>query len=232
MLVYHGGYAPIEEINLEKCRPYTDFGKGFYVTKFKHHAENWAKKIGKLYKTEGFISVFNFIESSFVNCICKKKNFNGYTEEWLDFIVENRNEESIKPLHDFDIVEGPVANDKVQNKLQYYIRGDISKSDFLRDLTYHEETHQICFCTLASLQTLKYVDRNLTKYIERIGENILNALVRDKKIDVNSASELFYSSKIFRDIADEGTGLYKQGWEEIYKMFLNSIVELDKPVES
>ena len=123
-------------------------------------------------------------------------------------------------------MEGPVANDKVQNKLQYYIRGDISKSDFLRDLTYHEETHQICFCTLASLQTLKYVDINLTKYIEQTGENILNALVRDKKIDVNSASELFYSSKIFRDIADKDTELYKRDWEDIYKMFLDSLSQL------
>ena len=218
MLVYHGGYIPIEEINLEKCRPYTDFGKGFYVTKFKQHAENWAQKIGKHHNSEGFVSIFNFIESSFVDYICKKKIFNGYTEEWLDFIVENRNEEATGQLHNFDIVEGPVANDKVQNKLQYYIRGDISKKDFLEDLTYHEETHQICFCTLASLQTLKYVDKDLTKYIELISENILNALVKDKKIDVNSASELFYSSKIFRDIADKGTGLYKQDWKKIYKM--------------
>ena len=219
MLVYHGGYVPIEEINLEKCRPYTDFGKGFYVTKFKHHAENWAKKVGKHYNSEGFVSIFNFIESSFVDYICKKKIFNGYTEEWLDFIVENRNEESTVPLHNFDIVEGPVANDKVQNKLQYYIRGDISKKDFLQDLTYHEETHQICFCTLASLQTLKYIDKDLTKYIEQISENILNAIVKDKKINVNSASELFYSSKIFKDIADKGTELYKQDWKKIYKMF-------------
>jgi len=219
VLVYHGGYVPIEEINLEKCRPYTDFGKGFYVTKFKHHAENWAKKVGKHYNSEGFVSIFNFIESSFVDYICKKKIFNGYTEEWLDFIVENRNEESTMPLHNFDIVEGPVANDKVQNKLQYYIRGDISKKDFLQDLTYHEETHQICFCTLASLQTLKYIDKDLTKYIEQISENILNAIVKDKKINVNSASELFYSSKIFKDIADKGTELYKQDWKKIYKMF-------------
>jgi hypothetical protein len=46
MLVYHGSYTLINEIELEKCRPYTDFGKGFYVTKYKHHAENWAKKSG------------------------------------------------------------------------------------------------------------------------------------------------------------------------------------------
>jgi hypothetical protein len=27
MLVYHGGYALIDEIDLEKCRPYTDLLK-------------------------------------------------------------------------------------------------------------------------------------------------------------------------------------------------------------
>jgi len=59
----------------------------------------------------------------------------------------------------------------------------------------------------------------LTKYIEQISENILNAIVKDKKINVNSASELFYSSKIFKDIADKGTELYKQDWKKIYKMF-------------
>jgi hypothetical protein len=220
VLVYHRSYAPIEEINLEKCRPYTDFGKGFYVTKFKHHAENWAKKVGKRFGNSGFVTVFNFVESSFVDYICKKKLFNnGYTEEWLDFIVENRNEESTMQAHNFDIVEGPVANDKVQNKLQSYIRGDISKKDFLDDLTYHEETHQICFCTLASLQTLKYVDKDLTKRIEQISENILNALVKDKKMDVNSASDFFYSSEVFKNLTNKSAEIYKQGWEEIYKMF-------------
>jgi len=71
---------------------------------------------------------------------------------------------------------------------------------------------------------LKNADRDLTKYIELISENVLNALVKDKKIDVNRASELFYSSKMFKDIADKDTGLYKRGWEEIYKMFLSEIV--------
>jgi hypothetical protein len=64
----------------------------------------------------------------------------------------------------------------------------------------------------------------LTKYIELISENILNSLVKDKKIDVNLASELFYSSKIFKDIADKSTGLYKQDWKEIYKIFSGELV--------
>jgi hypothetical protein len=218
MLVYHGSYTLIDEIDLEKCRPYTDFGKGFYVTKYKHHAENWAKKSGEHYNTDGCITVFNYIDSSFVDYICKKKYFNGYTEEWLDFIVNNRNIDSIEQAHDFDIIEGPVANDKVQNKLQYYLTGKISKNDFLKELTYHEETHQICFCTIASLQTLKYVDKDLTIYIEQISENILNNLIQDKKIDVDLASDIFFSSKTFADITDKKHDHYKQDWKEIYKM--------------
>jgi hypothetical protein len=111
MLVYHGSYTQIEEIALEKCRPYTDFGKGFYVTKYKKHAENWAKKSGKINKTDGYITAFNFLDNSFLDNICKKKYFEGYTDEWLDFIIKNRNVDSVEQVHDFDLIEGPVAND-------------------------------------------------------------------------------------------------------------------------
>jgi hypothetical protein len=218
MLVYHGGYDLIEEIDLEKCRPYTDFGKGFYVTKNKYHAENWAKKSGKRNNTNGYVTSFNFLESPFVNYICKKKYFKGYTDEWLDFIVNNRNEETVEQIHSFDIVEGPVANDKVQNRLVNYLSGEVSKNDFLKELTYHEETHQICFCTIASLQTLKYIDRELTIYIEQISENILTKIAQDKNIDADSASDFFYSSKTFADVTDKKREHYKQDWKEIYKM--------------
>jgi hypothetical protein len=218
MLVYHGSYTLIDEIDLKKCRPNTDFGKGFYVTKNKNHAENWAKNTGKRHNTDGYVTVFNFLENSFVNYICKKKDFDGYTEEWLGFIVKNRDVDYPEQVHDFDIVEGPVANDKVQNRLQHYLTGKISKIDFLKELTYHEETHQICFCTVASLQALKYVDRDSTIYIEQISENILSTLVQDKKIDVDAASDMFYSSKTFFDITNRKLEHNKQNWQEIYKL--------------
>jgi hypothetical protein len=218
MLVYHGSYALINEIELEKCRPYTDFGKGFYVTKYKQHAENWARKSGERHNTNGFVTVYNYIDSSFVDHICKKKYFNGYTEEWLDFIVNNRNVESVEEPHGFDIIEGTVANDKVQNRLQYYITGKIEKSDFLKELTYHEETHQICFCTIASLQALKCINRDLTVWIEQISENILNNMVKEKNIDADSASDIFFSSKTFDDITDKNPEHYKQEWRNIYEI--------------
>jgi len=222
MLVYHGGGAPIIEIDLQKCRPYTDFGKGFYVTKYKHHAENWAKKTSK-HKDNGYVTTYNYIESQFTDYICKIKKFNGYTNEWLDFIVKNRNEEYDVQAHDYDIVEGPVANDKVQNRLHNYLRGEITKDNFLKELKYHEETHQICFCTLASFQTLKRIDNDLTVFIEKTTEEILNNLVKEKGIDVNTASDLFYSSRTFNNIADSKTGYYKKEWHDIYKILRDEI---------
>jgi hypothetical protein len=222
MLVYHGGSAQIIEIDLQKCRPYTDFGRGFYVTKYKAHAENWAKRSGKRH-SNGFVTTFNYIESQFTDYICKIKKFDGYTNEWLDFIVNNRNEESNEQPHDFDIVEGPVANDKVQNRLVSYLRGKITKDNFLKELEYHEKTHQICFCTLASFQTLKHIKNDLTVFIEKICEDILNNLVNEKSIDANTASDLFYSSKTFFNITDITTGLYKKNWQDIYRMLHEEI---------
>ncbi|MCL1969724.1 MAG: DUF3990 domain-containing protein [Bacteroidetes bacterium] len=217
MLVYHGGSVLIKEIDLQKCRPYTDFGRGFYVTKYKTHAENWARRSGKRHNN-GFVTTFNYIESQFTDYICKRKKFDGYSDEWLDFIVNNRNEELNEQPHDFDIVEGPVANDKVQNRLHNYLCGEITKDKFLKELEYHEEMHQICFCTLASFQTLRYIENNLTIFIEQISEHILNSLIKEKGITVDAASDLFYSSKTFKNIADSTNGSYEQNWQDIYRM--------------
>ena len=32
MILYHGTNCSIDKIDLDKCRPYKDFGKGFYLT--------------------------------------------------------------------------------------------------------------------------------------------------------------------------------------------------------
>lgn len=32
MILYHGSNTPINVIDLTQCRPYKDFGKGFYLT--------------------------------------------------------------------------------------------------------------------------------------------------------------------------------------------------------
>ena len=106
MKVYHGSHIKIDKIDLSKCKPNKDFGRGFYVTKFRNHAEIWAKIIGERYETDGFVSEFEFSENDFTKSICKIKHFDAYDEEWLDFVVANRDKNGKIPAHDYDVVIG------------------------------------------------------------------------------------------------------------------------------
>jgi len=223
MKVYHGSYTKIEEIELAKCLPQKDFGQGFYVTKFRHHAESWANVIGRKHNTQGVVTEFDYTESPFAQRICKIKHFDDYNEEWLDFVVANRNNEEVKAIHDFDIVEGPVADDKVQNRIRDYLNGTISKQEFLKELTYHEKTHQICFCTKVSLQLLKNIDRVRVSKFLHIGEPIVEKLVTDFNFDEKTATDKFFSSNTFSKLADTSNRLYEKNWTEIYDLLLNEL---------
>lgn len=222
MKVYHGSYTVIEEIDLSEAIPNKDFGKGFYVTKFRQHAESWAKVIGGKHKTKGFVTEFIFYDTEFTERLCKVKHFDAYNEEWLDFVVENRN--PFGKMHDYDIVEGPVADDKVQNRINIFLDGLISKDDFLEELKWHENTHQICFCTLKSLLTLRRTDRKLVSLFSRIGEPIVEKLVTDFGFDEKVATDKFFTSNTFSKLADISNQLYKKDWTEIYKLLLNEFV--------
>jgi hypothetical protein len=224
MNVYHGSYVKIEEIDLSKCFPNKDFGKGFYVTKFRRHAEGWSKAIGKKHGTDGFVTEFVFFDTEFTERLCKVKHFDAYNEEWLDFVIENRNPFGVK--HDFDIVEGPVADDKVQNRIENYLNGEIDKADFLEELKWHEETHQICFCTVKALLTLQRPDREGQKrvsLIAHIGELIVERLILDHGMDEQTAGDKFFSSETFAGLSDEASGLHQKPWDEIYAILLNEL---------
>ena len=219
MKVFHGSYIEIEKIDLSLCRQHRDFGRGFYVTKIFHHAEKWSINVSRKHKnSQAVVSEFEYRETAFTQSICKIKHFESYNEEWLDFVVMNRNENSPIPAHDYDIVEGPVANDKIQNRIDVYLEGKISKCDFLEELKYHEETHQICFCTLNSLQTLDYVCKTPRRNITDISEPLIEKLMVEKNIDEIQAADIFYTSNTFLNISNKNTELHTKPWQEIYEI--------------
>lgn len=223
MRVYHGSYIKVDTIDLSKCKPNKDFGKGFYVTKFRNHAEEWAKVIGEKQGTDGFVSEFEFSENDFTKSICKIKHFDIYNEEWLDFVVKNRDKNNETPTHDYDIIIGPVADDKVQNTLRLYLKGKILKEKFLKMLTYHEETHQICFCTLNSLQTIDRIDDTPTYDIVMISEPIIEKLMLDFNFDEEEATNLFFCSDTYDKLSNTQTKLYEKDWTETYKLLLDEL---------
>jgi hypothetical protein len=216
MDVFHGSYTKIEEIDLTKTQPNKDFGQGFYVTKFRHHAESWAKTIGRKHHTEGVVTAFIYYDSPFTERLCKVKHFKSYDEEWLDFVITNRN--PLSATHDYDIVEGPVANDKVQTRIFDYLKGNISKADFLKELKYHEETHQICFCTLKSLLTLERTDQHKISNIIHLSEPLIAQLMTDFGLSEMEATDKWYKSATFARLSNDKAELYPNNWQKIYEL--------------
>jgi hypothetical protein len=224
MKVYHGSYIKVDKIDLTKCRPNRDFGQGFYVTRFLHHARNWSLIVGRRYHTQGVVSEFEYVESAFVRSICNIKQFGDYNEEWLDFVVMNRVSNNLEPVHNYDIVEGPVADDKVQNRIEEYLKGQVSKADFLEELKYHETTHQICFCTLNSLQAINCgLGVGANRYVVNIAEPVIEKLMLDYSIDEEKATDILYTSQTFARLSDESTALYQKPWREIYEMLKSEL---------
>jgi hypothetical protein len=74
------------------------------------------------------------------------------TEEWLDFVVACRNGTS----HEYDIVEGPMADDQIWNYVEDYVKGLISRTAFWEIVKFNHPTHQIVFCTEDALSTLEF----------------------------------------------------------------------------
>ena len=223
--VYHGSYTKIYAVDLAKGQDNRDFGKGFYVTKFLKHAQVWAKVIGGKHGTEGFVTEFKFYQRAFTDNRYKTLRLDDYNEQWLDFVVLNRDPVTQEQRHDYDIVEGPVADDKVQNKIELYLKGKIPKNDFLTELKYHEQTHQICFCTRKSLQMLELMDDEQNVNVRIIGEPILEKLMMDKNINEEEATDLFYASKTFSKLADATTGLYEKPWTDIYELLKTELAQ-------
>ena len=216
MQVYHGSYTEIFNIDLSKSQSNKDFGKGFYVTKIRKHAESWAVNIARRYDKKPFVTEFTFYERAFEENRYNVLRFDDYNEAWLDFVVLNRDPAFTTNRHDYDLIEGPIADDKVQNRINDFLDGIITKNDFLNELKYHEKTHQICFCTINSLQLLKKTDTKYSSYVVRISESIIENLMIDLDIDEKQAADILYTSETFTQLAEESTKLYKKMWQEIY----------------
>lgn len=137
MKVYHGSDTKITVIDLSKCEMHKDFGQGFYVTSNPEHAKTWAMVKADWRRTSPYVNEFEFMRSAFANKEYKTLQFSGYSPEWLEFVIKNRDISTNEKQHDFDIVEGPIADDKVQRQLKSYFAGRITKEGLLENLKYH-----------------------------------------------------------------------------------------------
>jgi hypothetical protein len=220
MQVFHGSDIRIEKIDLAKSEFFKDFGRGFYVTNIREHAYLRATDISKRRNSvKPVVTEFKYIEAYPVTVGMSVKKFENVSKEWIEFIMLNRNRHISHPAHTFDIVEGPIANDRMVIQIRLYEQGKISIEKLIEKLTYREPTHQICFCTLASLYALELVDDKEFRFaIDNATELILEAMVTDFKITESAAIKTFYSSKIYETLSNANTLLWKKTWQDIYGM--------------
>jgi len=122
-------------------------------------------------------------------------------------------------MHDYDIVEGPVANDDIAQRIFVYLNGKISKEDFLEELKFkYQPSHQIAFCTMLSLQMLEWVNKKTDLSSLGIDDIIIQTLIKENNISEKDAIDLYFSSKTYKQLTDETANLFDKSWEEIYEL--------------
>lgn len=155
MILYHGSNIDIEAIDLTKSRPNKDFGQGFYLTEDKQQALRMAQQ--KVLQSGGIptVNTYEFDEVHLTDNTVKVKSFEGYTEEWAQFILANRNRRTQEKLHDCDIVIGAIADDKVGVQLFRYMKEYIDLPTLVKKLQYMQLTIQYYFGTEKAVKLLK-----------------------------------------------------------------------------
>lgn len=144
MTLFHGSNVVVQNPKVLTNGYYKDFGYGFYCTNIEKQAVRWAL----VKKKNHVVNVYTYCENKALK-ICR---FPQMTEEWLDFVVSCRN--GIE--HDFDIVEGPMADDTIWDYIEDFMRKQISREAFWELVKFKYPTHQIVFCTENALSGLKY----------------------------------------------------------------------------
>ena len=156
MKLYHGSIVSVKNPNLRQGRPNTDYGKGFYTTVDLEQAARWARiHRDRAGGGNAVVSVYEVDDG-----ILQKKDFrimeyNGATKGWLDFVVANRR---YAPLHDYDIVLGPVANDNLYATISLYENGELSAEAAVIQLKTHVLFNQVSFHNQSAVSNLKFVE--------------------------------------------------------------------------
>ena len=157
--LYHGSNVTIEKIDLALCNPYKDFGQAFYLSADEAQAKDVANARVDIFGGDPVVNTFCFDESQLTDGTLSFKSFTEYTEEWSDFIYLHRDETQVPPyMHTYDVVYGPIANDRVGLQIRNYRLGNIDKKEFLRRLKYMKGiTFQYAFCTELAISKLHKV---------------------------------------------------------------------------
>ena len=155
MELYHGSIERIEKPEILEKQRLLDFGKGFYVTSSQEQAERWAiiKQKRVTSPSKPIVNVYHTNDNLLNDPQFNSKVFHEANEEWLDFILLNRNNDE---PHGYDLVFGPVANDALFRTLTLFESEILTKAETIARLKAHRLFDQISFNTPKAIRYLNY----------------------------------------------------------------------------
>lgn len=162
MILYHGSNISIDKVDLGKCRPYKDFGKGFYCTTIKEQAELMARRVAAIYGGSPLVTEFEFSEEIYKDEELSIKVFDVPSREWAVFVLNNRNRyftdlKSKENNQDnkYDMVVGPVADDALAVLFRTFSNGLIDMDTLVKDMKFKKLTNQYSFHTERAISYLR-----------------------------------------------------------------------------
>jgi hypothetical protein len=208
MILYHGSNQNFDSVDLLKSKNRRDFGRGFYTTTIKEQALQWAYNMFNRFGGDGvFLYEFEFSPSVDI----KSKVFSNICDEWFDFILSNRASDVLQ--HDFDFVQGPVANDKTILTITGFIDGLFTREEAMKRLRYAKTNDQVSLHTERAVSLLKLLDKRkssgdktmyngqeLTFLIARKIEHIVSIIAEKEHISFDSAYGNFSVSKTYSSL--------------------------------
>ncbi len=165
MILYHGSNVDVKVIELAMCRPYKDFGRGFYLTVLKEQADKMAKRVARLYGGSPIINTFELSDDFKSTVGLRVLDFGSETsEKWARFVMNNRNrnyrnfaDPECNLDNKYDVVIGPIADDAMAVLFRQYENGILSFENMVSGMIYKETTNQYSFHTEKAISLLKKV---------------------------------------------------------------------------
>lgn len=158
MKLFHGSNIDITTIDFTRCKPYKDFGKGFYLTEIEEQAVQMARRTALIYGGKPCVSCFEFDQAGALqDRSLSVKYFDSPNEEWALFVMANRSREQRQPVHEYDIVIGPVADDTIATLFRNFDDGIIDLPMLVNGLQYKKISSQYLFHTPRAAVYLKKV---------------------------------------------------------------------------
>ena len=141
----HASGTVVMNPHIIKTTQTKDFSWGFYCTANQKQAKRWAMRRRPT-------PTINYYLLKDVKNL-KVLRFEKMDDRWLDFIASCRAGE----FHDYDIVEGPMADDQVWNFVDDFLDGRLMRKHFAEYASFQYPTHQICFCTVKALDKIRFL---------------------------------------------------------------------------